>query len=136
MTRVDAMSSERLWIVILACVAFLAGVAGGVLIAPGKRTAPEPSPFASYHALLSQTFDLSDGQERDLRHILDRYPRGIDELITRHIRELEPELIKLGTKYNNLIRTYVVPASEKRRFDLMAGRVPNPPATGEVPPTQ
>ena len=64
------MQSERLWIVLLAVVCFLTGLAGGLLAY--ERIDPRPivgGPFADYQTLLVDSFELSPDQVRDLRFV-------------------------------------------------------------------
>ena len=129
------MNSERTWIVILAAVCFLAGAAGGILWASSLQPAPDHGPYGDYISRCIDTFDLDAREARDLRYVLERYNSDVDELKAQYVREMEPELVKLGQVCRERIRKYVLPADQVEAFDrLSAGHSIETP--GLVPSVQ
>lgn len=118
------LSSERLWILVLAVTAFCAGTAAGVLLSFRRHPLQTPRPFAAYEARLTETFDLDDERVTNLRYILQDYEDQIEALKDRNIAALDPELVKIGLDHRELIRTWVVPAHHHQQFDLWVGGLP------------
>jgi len=134
------MSSERFWVVILTAVTFLAGVAAGLLVADRVGPGPAAGPFAEsaarmeYVSRMVETFDLSPEETRDLRYLIDRYQRDIEDLEARHVRDMEPELVRLGEVCTERIKKYVLPEDRREEFDrLAAGYAPSPGAPRPTP---
>ncbi len=122
------MTSPRLWITILALVSALAGFTGGRLLAPTSAPVPDRALFADYADRMTDTFDLSPGRERALRLLLLGYERNLEELEHRHLAELEPELVRLGDTYRDIIRDKVLPEDRRAEFDaLVSGVLPSRP---------
>ncbi|MEM7306793.1 MAG: hypothetical protein AAF682_08985 [Planctomycetota bacterium] len=114
------MSSARVWIVILALTSFLAGSAAGLLGA--TRVSPPPpavdrAPYADYVALLSRTYELEPERVIRLRRFLENYYRSVDELKSRHMGEVEDELIAFGETCRRQIRDLVLPEEHRASFD-------------------
>lgn len=112
------MNSLRLWIVLLALVAGLAGFAAGRLTAPVQAQSTS-GPFPGYTERMQSTFDLSPDRVRALRLLLERYDRDIENLKIRHLDDLRPELVRLGDTYRDWIRDKVLPADRRSDFDLL-----------------
>ncbi len=112
------MSSARLWILILALTSFLAGAAGGVL---GARRfappAPDPGPFADYWELMVETYDLPPDRARNLRAILSLYHDDLEELKSRQVESLEPELVRIGLTCRRRISDRVLTEAQRDQFD-------------------
>ncbi len=115
------MSSERLWVLVLAVNVFCAGIAAGVLLTLRWHPGEERRPFQQYEARLVETFDLDQEHTRNLRYILQSYADEIEALEERSLAELDPELIKQGLRHRDLIRTWVVPEHRRQEFDLWVG---------------
>jgi hypothetical protein len=114
------MSSERLWITILALVSFLAGIAGGVLLAPRISEPIEPGPFAHYEARLVEEFDLEDPERTLLRGTLLEYERRLEKIEARFLLDTAAERADLGLQCLETIRQRVLPREAVARFDRMA----------------
>jgi len=122
-----SFESERLWIVILALVSFLGGGAAGLLGADGLKGPPETKgAFSHYEELLSSTFDLDPEKRRELRWVLNRYERDLEDLKARHLSELEPELIKIGALCRDQIVKYVLGDEHRDRFLQLASGALDP----------
>jgi hypothetical protein len=118
------MKRLHFWIILLAVVSSLAGFAAGELRHAGKQ-APTGGLFQHYSDRMAKEFNLSPERERLLLGVLDRYERDLEDLKTRHLLILEPELVALGDTYRDLIRGNVLPKDERRAFDeLVAGAPP------------
>lgn len=118
------MNILHLWITLLALVAGLAGFAAGELHAGGEA-ATSTARFRHYADRMTATFDLSPDRERAMRILLDRYERDLEDLKSRHLSSLEPELVRLGDTYRDLIRDKVLPEDRRIDFDVLA--------TGDLP---
>jgi hypothetical protein len=116
---VDTRRQLRAWILVLALVSFLAGLAAGIGF---ERRRDEPSgAFALYRERLVRDFDLSPARERGLALLLENYERELERLETRGLEGLEPELVAVGERFQGWIRELVIPPSQWERFDLMLG---------------
>jgi hypothetical protein len=115
------MESERFWILILALVTFLAGLAGGVLLGGDLLRSPhEPRAFEVYEEQLVATFELDPDQTGNLRWILNRYHRDLEQLKARNLEGLEDELIRIGENSSDLIVRYVLREDQRDKFQRMA----------------
>lgn len=124
------MSSERLWVMVLALTLLGAGFAGGVLFT--LRRTPEMRPFAAYEEQMTAAFGLDEERVRNLRYILQRYQEEIEALKERNLAALDPELVKIGLEHRALVREKVVPADSLQQFDLWASGLPAVPPTPAV----
>lgn len=126
------MNQIRLWIAVLAVTSALAGLAAGVLTGLSLHP-PQPStrPFADYEARLVAQFDLDDEPIRveALRAFLENYHRDVEELESRHMELIEPELERLGRTCRQLIRDRVLPPGRRAEFDRLASGTPTPAAS-------
>lgn len=118
------MSSERLWVLVLALTAFCAGLAAGVLLSFRRVSAADGRAFSLYESQMIEAFDLDQERVKNLRYILQDYQEEIDALKVRNIASLDPELVKIGHEHRDLIRTWVVPAHFHQEFDLWVGGLP------------
>lgn len=116
------MTGLRLWIVLLAAVAFLAGIPAGVLIGEGLRPPAEPEgPFADYAARLQAEFDLGPEQRLVLEAVLIDYERSLDEVRSRQLGAFEDEIVRLGRLCHDRIRDGLLASDEdRRRFDRLS----------------
>lgn len=113
------MSSERLWIVILAAVTFLVGTAAGLLIAPSLLAPRDRGPFATYQVRLAEEFDFSAEQRRKLRSVLEEYERRLEKVEARFLNQTEMERAEIGLECRDTIRQVVLDQADRRRFDAM-----------------
>ena len=123
------MNSLRVWAVILALVAFIAGGATGWLLAAGgNRPPPSRGPFSDYQQKLVETFQLSDERAQLLRVVLTNYEKDIAEIKDRHMADItsgmEPELSEKGRYYKDLIHDKVLPENKRSEFDALALGIP------------
>ena len=129
------MSSARFWIVVLALTSFLAGSVAGVLFAERlSPPAPERVPFADYARLLMETYDLPAEKLRPLHATLALYHRDLENLKSRHMSELEPELVSLGKTCRDRIRKYVLPEEQLTSFEQDAAGLLEVERTSSTPP--
>ena len=119
------ITSERLWVCLLAGVSFLAGAAGGILWALDRAPVREAAPFHGYETRLAREFDLNPEQRQDLRTILNLYHSNVEELKVRQMGGVEPELVKLGLTCRDRIRKWVLQPEERTRFDELSGASPS-----------
>ena len=123
------MTSLRLWAVILALVAFLAGGGTGWLLASsGHRPVRARGSFSDYEQKLVETFRLSDERAALLRVVLASYEKDIGEIKDRHMAEttsgMEAELSEKGRYYRDLIHDKVLPENKRSEFDALAVGIP------------
>jgi hypothetical protein len=118
------MKPLHFWIILLTLVSGLAGFAAGELLHSGPVEVSRGR-FGPYCDRMVTEFGLSSDHERNLLYLLDRYERELDDLKSRHLSTLEPELVAIGSKYRDLIRDRVLPEGKRRAFDeLAAGALP------------
>lgn len=128
------MTNLRLWAVLLALTAFLAGVATGPWVAawfvPPVRAAA-PGPFEEYEHALVERFQLAPERRAPLRAILEAYQRDLESIKDRHMADymssMEPDLAKLGRAYREEIRDKVLPQGQRAEFDRLAIALPPKP---------
>lgn len=118
------MKSLRVWILILAAVCYVAGLASGFWASRQVEGARQPSgPFADYGRLLTEQFDLSEREARDLRDILAHYQKDIDRIkdarMTDYMSAIEPDLREWGLRYRGYIRDHLIPHERRGEFDLL-----------------
>lgn len=116
------LQSERLWILLLALTAFLAGAAGGILV--GRQMAPtvEAGHFSDFEVRFASAFSLDDQARRDLRYILDRYHAEVEALEAGEAWRLADELEEIGLRWRERIRTWILSPDQRADFDrLVAG---------------
>lgn len=125
------MTPLKGWILLLALISCLSGVAGGVLL--GLRLAPAQESrraFADYEDLLADRFELPPDRRRALRIILDYYQRELDALGARHqTPEMQAELDALGARCTDWIRNKVLPEERRPLFDQLALGLESRPAS-------
>jgi hypothetical protein len=114
------VTSERFWILVLAAVSFLAGIAGGILIAVRRLPVDATGPFADYQRRLVTEYGLGEEEEDRLAQILLAYHDDLEGLKARHVRELEPEYLAAGDACYERIVKYVVPEGRLDEFTLAA----------------
>ncbi|MFT4708971.1 MAG: hypothetical protein ACI9D0_001165 [Bacteroidia bacterium] len=110
------MKLLHFWIVLLSLVSGLVGFAAGELNDPDPSLANRGR-FAAYSDRLTAEFGLSVEREAALRVVLVRYERELEDLKSRLLSTLEPELVQLGDTYRDLIRDKVLPEDQRRAFD-------------------
>src|SRR5689334_11283983 len=102
------MSNLRLWILLLACTAFGAGLGVGWFAADRTRVevGPESGPFEGFQREFARTFKISKAREHLLAELLASYQREIDGLEQAQLEsgraDLEKQLVKLGLTYQEL----------------------------------
>ena len=123
------MKGMRLWILLLAAVSFLCGLAAGRLDVM-RGVEADRGPFADYRLGLEQEFDLNAQPVRAqaLRLLLDEYDRKRTDVKERHLQgywsSIEPELTALGATYGDKIRELVIPPSRRAEFDRLSQAIP------------
>lgn len=123
MTSARAITSIRAWIVVLSTTSFLAGLAAGIWIAPGRGTA-DTGPFAAYAARLEHTFELDSDHARWLRTALSEFEAEIEALRSRGADLLDPEFVQAGKRCHDRIRDHVIPGDRRDEFDRLSSGLP------------
>jgi hypothetical protein len=122
------MTNLRLWILLLACSAFGAGVGVGWIVSSRIQARAERErgggPFEGFERQFVQTFKISPEREHLLRELLAAYQREIDGLEQAQLDsgrvELERNLVKLGLTYQDRIRNSVLPPDQRTEYDRLA----------------
>jgi len=115
----------RLWVAALAATSFLAGGAGGLLVAETARGDVGPArPFEDYQRMFLGRFELSQERSRLFSELMRNYDGEIEDLQQRALEdsmaELGPELNRLGLRYRDLIRNHVLPEARRPEFDRLS----------------
>lgn len=127
------MTNLRFWVLVLVFTSFAIGLASGAGVAMLlQRPAPDAGPFADYERRLVERFQLPPERARLLRVILASYNQEIEEIKDRHMADytsaMEPELMKKGREYRDLILNRVIPQSQRPELEQIAlGAVPPDP---------
>jgi hypothetical protein len=125
------LSSTRLWVLVLAAVAYLAGIGSGVIISDrSHRHAAVAGAVGEFERAFIKQFDLDQERQRLLAGLLDHYNRNTQEIKDRYAaenhREMEGDLRRVGTDYRELLRERLLPEHQRPKFDrLMASYVEN-----------
>ena len=130
------MKYARLWIVTLAGVSFLAGVAAGMLGVHAGASDLDRGRFAAYGDRIIDEFDLSSERAGHLRVILRGFDSKIRKIERGHRAEyyaaLESDLRPIGIEYNRYVRDKVLPPGQRANFDALA-RGPRFMAAAQLP---
>lgn len=118
------MTNVRLWIALLGLVAFLGGLAGGLLVGELRhRRTPSRGSFDDYRELFVDRLELDPARERLLRELLRNYENDVKRVRDRHSAELlaamEPELRELGERYRGLIRNRLLDPQRRDAYDRL-----------------
>lgn len=118
------MTSIRAWVLILALVCFLAGLAAGLIGAELSDDAKSPSgELGDYERAFVERFDLDPQRQRLLVGLLEHYNLEVEEIENRHTalvrREMEPELRRAGLHYRALLRDRLLPPAQRAEFDRL-----------------
>lgn len=125
------MNSLKLWIVLLALVAFLCGLGTGLYVAEREaRAAALDQEFGEFERKFVAAFELDTRHQRLLAGFLDHYNREAQEIkdhyAAQNHQEMEPKLRRLGLEYRAILRDRLLSASQRPKFDrLMASQVEN-----------
>lgn len=117
------MSSERFWVLLLALTTFAVGLASGLLLS-SRANPREPGPYQAFEQRMTETFHLDSERVRNLRYVLQNYQAEIEALKERNIAGLDDELVRIGTRHRDLIRTWVIPERHRQEYDLWVGGLP------------
>ena len=123
------MTNPRLWILILAGLMFMGGLAVGDLNARRRQAeAQRQWAMSDFETLFGDRFDLSPERQDLFRSMLRNYQADIDRIkithMAAHHASLEPELLKLGQRYNTLVRDHVLPPAQRPEFDRLCVAIP------------
>ncbi len=124
------MRSLRLWILVSSATWFLTGLAVGHFLGSeaAHRTSGEPRALAAYEERFLRAFEL-DARRAELFHgLLENYSRDIERVKEQHMSDqlskMEPELQRLGQRYDDLIRNRVLPPEARGEFDRLTLAIP------------
>ncbi len=127
------MRNLRFWVLVLVFTSFAIGLASGAGVAVLlQKPTPDAGPFADYERRLVERFHLPPERARLLRVVLVSYNQEIEEIKDRHMADytsaMEPELIKKGREYRDLILNRVIPQSQRPELEQIAlGVIPTDP---------
>jgi hypothetical protein len=118
------VTSTRAWILILALVCFLAGLATGLIGAELSDDAQsQSSALGDYERAFVEQFELDPQRQRLLVGLLEHYNLEVEEIQNRHTvqvrREMEPELRRAGLEYRALLRDRLLPPAQRAEFDRL-----------------
>ena len=112
---------QRLWVIALAVVMFLSGLAASALWqGPEKGLTPSQEAYADR---LEREFQLTPGRAEALKKLLRWYALDIQRIKDQHGatqdtslgRELDAEAVRLGA----VIRDKVLPPDQREKYDRM-----------------
>jgi hypothetical protein len=133
------MTGLRGWVLLLALTSAAAGFAAGLFVHGRLSRRPvAEGPFGGYERLFVERFELSPERARLFQAVLASYNHEIEGLKDRQVADsmsaMEPELVRLGAKYRDLIRNRVLPPEKRAEFDrLVAGGAPLAPEPEREP---
>lgn len=121
------MTNPRPWIALLGLVAFLGGLACGLLAGELRhRGVPPRAAFDDYRELFVDRLELDPARERLLRELLRNYENDVKRVRDRHSSELlaamEPELRELGERYRSLIRNRLLDPQRRDAYDRLVAQ--------------
>ncbi len=123
------MNSFRFWIIVASLTWFAAGLAVGLLASGAwKNPAPEANPVGHYTNRMIAEFDMKPERARLLRQLMNQYQEEIERVKEQHMAEqsaeMEPELRRLGERYDDLIRDRVLSQAQRVEFDRLRSEIP------------
>jgi hypothetical protein len=123
------VNSLRFWILVASVTWFISGLATGLLVSGAwKKPAPEANPVAHYTNRMITEFDMQPERARLFRLMMDEYQGEKESLKEQHMAqqasEMEPELRRLGERYNTLIRERVLSRAQREHFDRLSSVLP------------
>jgi hypothetical protein len=123
------VNSFRFWMVLASVVWFASGLATGLLAAGvWKDSTPETGGVEHYTARMITEFDMEPERARLFRHLMDEYQEEIEAVKKQHMAQqasaMEPELRRLGERYNELIRDRVLSQAQREEFDRLCTEIP------------
>ena len=117
------MNNPRAWIAVLAVVAFLAGLAGGMLLSARTQTR-EHAPFEDYRREFVARFELDPERARLFDELLRNYARELEDIrqraLANSLSAMDEQLAATGLRYRDRIRNHVLPESRRAEFDALA----------------
>lgn len=119
------MNSLRFWIIIGSVTWFISGLAAGLLMSGAlHESVPDPSPVEHYTSRMISEFDMKPERARLFRLMMADYQGEIERVKEQHMAqqasEMEPELRRLGQRYNELIRDRVLSQAQQAQFDRLS----------------
>jgi hypothetical protein len=119
------VNSPRLWVAILAVVCFLAGSATGLLYASATRPpASSGGPFDEYKRAFCERFKLDAQRTKLFDDLMRNYHKEIEDVrqraLANSLAEMEPQLVKLGDRYRDVIRDHALPENQRAEFDALS----------------
>lgn len=123
----------RVWIVVLAATAFLAGLATARLM--DSKPPQEPAKFELFAERFCTEFGIDPDSERaqHMRVILQSYEEDKLRVERRHWTvyqaAMDDELVALGQQYEGRFRDKVVPPRQRALYESLVGESPAAPAT-------
>ena len=123
------MNSLRLWILVASVTWFISGLATGLFVSGAwKKPAPDANTVAHYTNRMITEFDMQPERARLFRLMMDEYQGEKESLKEQHIAQqasaMEPELRRLGERYNSLIRERVLSRTQRDHFDRLSSVLP------------
>jgi hypothetical protein len=114
------MSGPRFWILLTAIASFLAGMAGGMLVARSAEVEPT-SGWAAYAERLADDYELAPERQSSLRILLEEYATEVANkrraYEARILNQIEPDLRELAARYDVYIRDFVLPPGQRAEYD-------------------
>lgn len=122
------MENLRLWIAVLACAAFGAGMGvgwyGSTQVQAEQEQGRASGPFDAYRQQFEASFKPSAERTRLLGELLAHYQKEIEALereqLDRGRAELGRKLEKLALTYQERIRNSVLPPDQRADYDRLA----------------
>jgi hypothetical protein len=109
----------------LALTSFLAGGAGGLLIA--EQTRPDYTAegrFEDYERMFVAQFELRPERAWLLGELMRNYDQELEDLrqqaFETSMSEMEPRLNRLGLRYRDMIRNHVLQGDQRAEYDRLA----------------
>lgn len=124
------MNNARFWILLLAGVAFLAGMGTGILYADKTHSqARIPTALGEFELAFLREFQLDPERRQYLAQAIDLYNRETQEIQELYAAEyhtrMEPDLRRVGLEFRAMTRA-LLPEEQRPKFDrLMASHVQN-----------
>ena len=123
------MNSPRFWILVASVTWFISGLAAGLLVSGAfEKPAPDASPVEHYTSRMISEFDMQPERARLFRLMMAEYQGEKESIKEQHIAQqasaMEPELRRLGERYNDLIRDRVLSHAQRAHYERLSSELP------------
>jgi len=123
------VNSLRFWIIVGSVTWFISGLATGLLVSGAfEKPAPDPSPVEHYTSRMISEFGMKPERAELFRLMMAEYQGEIERVKEQHMAqqasEMEPELRRIGERYNELVQDLALSPAQRDHFVQLSTVLP------------